>query len=108
MPINQKHILKLLKQLPFLLVLCALLSQPIIQTYSILSDSNIEFADFDFEDDTEEEVEDSSEENEKVTQKSIHFLLATSDLSLYNSHFYVQRSNPLHSIEILIPPPEKA
>ena len=55
MPINQKHILKLLKQLPFLLVLCALLSQPIIQTYSILSDSNIEFADFDFEDDTEEE-----------------------------------------------------
>ncbi|WP_298510260.1 hypothetical protein [uncultured Kordia sp.] len=95
----------MLKQLPFLLVMCALLSQPIIQTYSILSDSNIEVADFDFEDDTEEEAEDASED-EKVTQDSIHFILATNDLSLYNSHFYVQKSNLLHSIEILIPPPE--
>ena len=107
MPNKHQHILNLLKQLPLLLVLCALLSQPIIQTYSILSDSKAyELVDYDFEDDTEEENEDSSKKNQKVTKDSTHFTLTNIDLSLCNSHFYVQKSNLPHSIEILIPPPE--
>jgi hypothetical protein len=56
---KQQHIISILKQIPFLLVFCAMLSQPIIQTYSILSDSKTyEIVDYDFEDDTEEENDD--------------------------------------------------
>lgn len=103
---NQQYIIRMLKQIPFLLVFCALLSQPIIETYSLFSDTSYEFVDYDFEDDTEEEAEDTSEEDEKVTPYSIIFLLAETDLSLYNSHFYVQKSCLSYSTEIFIPPPE--
>ncbi|MFK7749425.1 MAG: hypothetical protein AB8B65_13600 [Kordia sp.] len=72
----------------------------------MFADATYEFVDYDFEDDTEEEIEDSSEENEKVTPDSMHFMVANTDLSLYDSHFYVQKSNHLHTLEILIPPPE--
>ncbi|WP_420574923.1 hypothetical protein [Kordia sp.] len=102
---KSQYMIRVLKQIPFLLVFCALLSQPIIQTYSLLTDASYEFVDYDFEDDTEEEVEDTSED-EKVTPYSINFLLTETDLSLYNSHFYVQKSCLTYSTEILIPPPK--
>lgn len=104
---KKRHIIQLLKQLPFLLVFCALLAQPIIENYSLFSaDTSYEFVDYDFEDDTEEETEDTSEEDEKVTPYSINFLLTKTDISLYNSHFYVQKSCVTYSTEIFIPPPE--
>ncbi|EDP97554.1 hypothetical protein U8527_04355 [Kordia algicida OT-1] len=104
---KQRHITQLLKQLPFLLVLCALLAQPIVKTYSLLSaDTSYEFVDYDVEDDTEEEAEDTLEEDEKVTPYSINFLFAETDIALYNAHFYVQKSCIPYNTEIFIPPPE--
>ena len=41
-------------------------------------------------DDSEKETKDITEKDEKVTHDSIHFMLEATDLSLYNSHFYVQ------------------
>lgn len=94
------------RQSAFVLVLCALFLQPIIKTYTLLADASYELVDYDFEDDSEKELEDTSEKDEKVTPDSIHFMLANMDLALYNYHFYVQPSDTSYSIEILIPPPE--
>lgn len=105
---TQQRILQLMKQLPFLLVLCALLSQPIVETFSVFSDISYELADYDFDDDAEEETEDSSEEDEQIEPNTIQSMLTITDWSLHNSHFYVQRSGLLHNVEILIPPPETA
>ncbi|WP_162819714.1 hypothetical protein [Kordia sp. SMS9] len=91
-----------------MLVLCALFLQPIIKTYTLFADASYELVDYDFDDDSEKEFEDTSEKDEKVTHNSIHFMLASMDLSLYNSHFYVHPSDMSYSIEILIPPPEMA
>lgn len=101
------HISSFLKQIPFLLVLCALLSQPIIQSFSIFSeDASYEYVDVDADDDTEEEVENSIEEDEKVTYDTLEITPVMTHLSLYHSHFYVQRPCTIHTMEILIPPPE--
>jgi hypothetical protein len=108
MSTKRTYFFQLLKQIPFLLVLCALLLQPVIQSYSLFSDTSYELVDLDIEDDTEKEIEDSSEKDEKVRPDSIHFSLTDADLALNNSHFYIQRSGLLHSVEILIPPPENA
>lgn len=107
MPHNTRtYIFQHIRQAAFVLVLCALFLQPILKTYTLLVDASYELVDHDFDDDSEKELEDTSEKDEKVTHNSIHFMLVETDLSLYNSHFYVQRSEPSHSIEILIQPPE--
>lgn len=103
---TRKYIFNFVRQAAFVLVLCALFLQPVIKTYTLLADVAYELIDYDVDDDSEKELEDASEKDEKVTHDSIHVMLVETDLSLYNSHFYVQRSQSSHSIEILIPPPE--
>jgi len=105
---TRTYMFQFVRQAAFVLVLCALFLQPVIKTYSLLADASYELVDYDFDDDSEKELEDTTEKDEKVTHDSIYFMFVETDLSLYNSHFYVQRSGLSHSIEILIPPPEMA
>ncbi|MEM6686022.1 MAG: hypothetical protein AAF617_09590 [Bacteroidota bacterium] len=103
---TRTYIFQIVRQIAFILVLCALFLQPVIKTYTLLADTSYELVDYDFEDDSEKELEDTSEKDEKVTHDSSHVMPLVTDLSLYNAHFYLQRSDLSHSIEILIPPPE--
>jgi hypothetical protein len=107
MSTTRKYTFHFVKQISFLLVLFALFLQPIIKTYSLFPDTSYELVDYDLEDDTEKETKDSSEKDEKVGPDSMYFLLTDTDLSMNSSHFYVQKSSLSHSIEILIPPPER-
>ncbi|MEM6719470.1 MAG: hypothetical protein AAF611_09160 [Bacteroidota bacterium] len=105
---TRTYFFQIIRQSAFVLVLCALFLQPVIKTYTLFVDASYELVDHDFDDDSEKELEDTSEKDEKVTHDSIHFMFVETDLSLYNSHFYVQRMGLSHNIEILIPPPEMA
>ncbi|PTX58774.1 hypothetical protein C8N46_11282 [Kordia periserrulae] len=89
-----------------MLVLCAFFLQPIVKTYSFLTDASYELVDYDVEDDSEKETKDTSEKDEKVTHNSVHFMLANTNLSVLDTHFYMQRIGLSYNIEILIPPPE--
>ncbi len=106
MSLKRTHILNLLKQLPFLLVLCAMLLQPIANTLSIFSDTSFELVDF--EDDTEEEVEDKTEKDTKIEPKLIYTIIAHCDLSNTSANHYFQQSRWSFHLDILIPPPELA
>ncbi|MBC8756745.1 hypothetical protein H2O64_18875 [Kordia sp. YSTF-M3] len=105
---ERKHILNLIKQIPFLLVLCAMLLQPIANTFSIFSDTSFELVDYDFEDDTEEEVEDKTEKDTKIEPQRIHSTIAYCDLSNINANHYLQQSRWSCNLDILIPPPRHA
>lgn len=104
---DQHHnILNVLKQIPFLLVLCAILLQPVAETFSVFSDTSIEFADFD--DDAEEEVEDKTEKDTKIKSRPIHSTIAHCDHSNNSANQHLQLSRWSCNLEILIPPPRQA
>lgn len=103
---TRKYKFLLVRQFAFVLVLCAFFLQPIIKTYTFLVDTSYELVDCDFDDDTEKETKDTSEKDEKVTHYATPFMLDDSDLSVLDTHFYIQRFGLSHNIEILIPPPE--
>lgn len=103
---RKQHILSIAKQIPFLLVLCAMFLQPVASIFSVFSDTPFELVDFD--DDTEEEVEDKTEKKTKVEPQPINTIIAHCDLSNANANHYLQQSRWSCHLEILIPPPRQA
>ena len=103
---KRTQLINLIKQFLFLLVLCALLLQPIAKTFSVFSDTSFELVDFDAEDDSELEIEDTTEESKKLSPFTISFLLINDGFNQHTTHFYRQLSGSSHHLEILIPPPE--
>lgn len=106
MSLNIHNILNVLKQIPYLLVFCAMLLQPIAETFSLFSDTSIEFTDFD--DDTEEEVEDKIEEDTKIEPQLTNTTIAYCSFNNSNTNQYSQLSRWSCNLEILIPPPRQA
>lgn len=105
---KQQYIISALKQIPFLLVFCAMLFQPITETFSLFSESSIEFADHDVEDDTEKEAEDTKEKDKKIEPQLMDVTIAYCDLYNNNTNHYLQLSRWSCNLEILIPPPRQA
>lgn len=107
MSFKHSHITNFLKQLPFLLVLCAMFLQPIAKTFSIFSDTSIELVDSsDMEDDTEEEVEDTIEKDSKIKPRWISFTLPHRNSNNIVANDFLQFSDWSYNLDILIPPPE--
>jgi len=102
---KRQNIPTIIKQLPFLLVLCALLLQPIANTFSVFYDTSFELVDF--EDDTEEEVEDKTEKETKIEPRLHTTTLSYYNLRNTNENYYLKHSIWSCHLDILIPPPRQ-
>lgn len=107
MSYKDSHIFNILKHISFVLVLCVMILQPISEIFSDSSTSNYELVDIDWEDDADkEDTEENTEEGKKVRPYATNFSIVDTSFNNYIVHFYVPKSSPSRSLEILIPPPE--
>ncbi len=105
MNLYRKNILMFFKSLPILVVLFAIVIQPLAQTISFFTDSSYGLVQVDDEENVEKEEQQEDGKNElQILSVHNHSLKYDIGLSTYSS----QKMYGSFYIEILIPPPDVA